>query len=57
MVYQYVNVVLALFLANFAAIVKITVVALHKRVLVQITFLVHLCRCNLKNFAVHNLEI
>ena len=55
MVYQYVNVVLALPLANFVAIVKITVIALHKRVLVQIAFLVHLCRCNLKNFAVHNL--
>ena len=55
-VYQIVDVELALRLVNLAAIVEEAVVALRERALVQVVVLGHPRSGNLKNLTVHNME-
>ena len=57
MVYQIADILLSFLVVNFGAVIEMTVVPLHERVLVQVVVLVHPCLGNLKNLAVHNFEI
>ena len=57
MVYQIADILLSFLVVNLGAVIEMTVVPLHERVLVQVVVLVHPCLGNLKNLAVHNFEI